>query len=120
LQLERLEDLESKRENRFSKLIGSFKTMTMNPKRVHLLIGGRVQGVYFRQGLKETAEKNNVLGWVQNLSNNKVESVLEGNDSNVDAVIEWAHFGPAGAFVEELKITEENYIGKFSEFEIRY
>ncbi|HET7345238.1 MAG TPA: acylphosphatase, partial [Nitrososphaeraceae archaeon] len=51
----------------------------MNSKRVHLLISGRVQGVYFRQGMMETAEKNNVLGWVRNLPDNKVESILEGN-----------------------------------------
>jgi len=92
----------------------------MGSKRVHLLIKGKVQGVYFRQGMMETAEKNNVLGWVQNLPDDRVEAVLEGNDSNVDAVIEWAHFGPGGAVVEELKITEENYVGKFSKFEIRY
>lgn len=92
----------------------------MNSKRVHLLIRGRVQGVYFRQSMMETAEKNNVLGWVQNLPDNRVEAILEGNDSNVDAVIEWANFGPAGAVVDELKITEENYIDEFSDFEIRY
>ena len=92
----------------------------MNSKRVHLLISGRVQGVYFRQSMMETAEKNNVLGWVQNLPDNRVEAILEGNDSNVNAVIEWAHFGPAGAVVDELKIIEKNYVGEFSEFEIRY
>ena len=92
----------------------------MNSKRVHLLIKGRVQGVYFRQTMMETAEKNNVLGWVQNLPDNRVEAILEGDDSNVDAVIEWAHFGPAGAVVGELKIIEENYVGEFSEFQIRY
>ena len=92
----------------------------MNSKRVHLLIKGRVQGVYFRQTMMETAEKNNVLGWVRNLPDNQVESILEGNNSNVDAVIEWAHFGPAGAVVDELKISEENYVGEFSEFEICY
>jgi len=92
----------------------------MNSKRVHLLIKGRVQGVYFRQSMMETAEKNNVLGWVQNLPDNRVEAILEGNDSSIDAVIEWAHFGPAGAVVDELKIIEENYIGEFSDFEIRY
>jgi acylphosphatase len=92
----------------------------MSLKRVHLLIGGKVQGVYFRQGMMETAEKNNVLGWVQNLPDDKVESILEGNDSNVDAVIDWARFGPAGAVVKELKVTGENYVGEFSAFEIRY
>jgi acylphosphatase len=45
---------------------------------------------------------------------------LEGNDSNVDAVVEWARFGPAGAVVQELKVTEEKYIGEFCDFEIRY
>jgi acylphosphatase len=92
----------------------------MNSKRVHLLVEGRVQGVYFRQGMMETAEKNNVLGWVRNLPDNKVEAILEGNDSNVDAVVEWARFGPAGAVVQELKVTEEEYVGEFSDFEIRY
>ena len=92
----------------------------MNSKRVHLLISGKVQGVYFRQSMMETAEKNNVVGWVQNLPDNKVEAMLEGNDTNVDAVIEWAYFGPAGAAVDDLKITEENHVGEFSDFEIRY
>lgn len=92
----------------------------MNSKRVHLFVKGRVQGVYFRQGMMETAEKNNVFGWVRNLPDTRVEAVLEGNDSNVDAVIEWAHFGPAGAVVDELKVSEENYVGEFSKFEIHH
>lgn len=92
----------------------------MNSKRVHLLVEGRVQGVYFRQGMMETAEKNNVLGWVKNLPDNKVEAILEGNDSNIDAVVEWARFGPAGAVVQELKVTEEMYVAEFSDFVIRY
>ncbi len=92
----------------------------MDSKRIHLLVDGRVQGVYFRQGMMETAEKNNVLGWVRNLPNNKVEAILEGHDSNVDAVVEWARFGPAGAVVQELQVIEEKYVGEFSDFEIHY
>lgn len=92
----------------------------MNSKRVHLLISGKVQGVYFRQGTMETAEKNNVFGWVRNLPSDKVEAMLEGNSSNVDAVVEWAQFGPAGAVVKELQVTEEKYLGEFSDFQIHY
>ncbi|MDC8452914.1 MAG: acylphosphatase [Candidatus Nitrosotalea sp.] len=92
----------------------------MNSKRVRLLIQGRVQGVYFRQGMMETAEQNNVFGWVRNLPDDSVEAILEGNDSNVDAVVEWARFGSAGAVVKELKIIEENYVNEFSDFEIHY
>jgi len=87
-------------------------------KRVHLYISGKVQGVYFRQGMKETAEKNNVKGWVKNLPDKRVEAVLEGEESNIDAVIDWSHFGPPGAVVEDLKTSNENSSEKFSDFEI--
>jgi acylphosphatase len=87
-------------------------------KRVHLYISGKVQGVYFRQGMKETAEKNNVKGWVKNLQDKRVEAILEGEESNVDAVIEWSHFGPPGASVKEVKILIETFKDELSDFEI--
>jgi acylphosphatase len=68
--------------------------------------------------MKETAEKNNVKGWVKNLPDKRVEAVLEGEDSNVDAVIEWSRFGPPGATVEDLEISHENSNDKLSDFEI--
>ena len=87
-------------------------------KRVHLYIDGKVQGVYFRQGMKETAEKNNVKGWAKNLPDGRVEAVLEGEDSNIDAVIDWSRFGPPGAVVEDLKILNEHSSERLLDFEI--
>ncbi|HJU14346.1 MAG TPA: acylphosphatase [Candidatus Nitrosotalea sp.] len=89
-------------------------------KRVHLYVGGRVQGVYFRQGMKETAEKNNVRGWVRNLPDQRVEAVLEGEESNVDAVVDWSNFGPPGAVVDDLKVIVEDDPEDFSGFEILF
>lgn len=90
----------------------------MKQKRAHLYVSGRVQGVYFRQGMKETAEKNNVNGWVRNLPDKSVEAVLEGEESNVDAVIDWSNFGPPGAMVDELKVVNENNFEELVGFEI--
>ncbi|OLD41188.1 MAG: acylphosphatase [Thaumarchaeota archaeon] len=87
-------------------------------KRVHLYISGKVQGVYFRQGMKEAAEKNNVNGWVRNLPDKRVEAVLEGAESNVEAVMDWSRIGPPGGVVEDLQIKEEKHKGEFSNFEI--
>jgi len=87
---------------------------------VHLYINGKVQGVYFRQGMKEAAEKNNVNGWVRNLPDKRVEAVLEGAESNVEAVIDWSRIGPPGGVVEDLQIKEEKHKGEFSNFEILY
>ena len=85
---------------------------------MHLYISGKVQGVYFRQGMKEAAEKNNVNGWVRNLPNTRVEAVLEGAESNVEAVIDWSRIGPPGGVIEDLQIKEEKHKGEFSNFEI--
>ncbi len=87
-------------------------------KQVRLYVSGKVQGVYFRQGLKETAEKNNVTGWVRNLPDKRVEAVLTGEESNVDAVIDWSRFGPGGAIVDDLKIIGEPSSENFADFEI--
>jgi acylphosphatase len=90
----------------------------MSQKRVHIFVKGKVQGVYFRQGMKDIAEKKNVTGWVRNLQDKRVEAVLEGKDIDVNSVIEWSHMGSPNAIVDDVEIINENYVGKFSKFEI--
>ena len=90
----------------------------MSQKRVHIFVKGKVQGVYFRQGMKDIAEKKNVTGWVRNLQDKRVEAVLEGKDTDVNSVIEWSYMGSPDAIVDDVEIINENYMGKFSKFEI--
>ena len=90
----------------------------MSQKRVHIFVKGKVQGVYFRQGMKEITEKKNVTGWVRNLPDKRVEAVLEGKDIDVDLVIEWSRSGPQNAVVDDVEILNENYKGEFLKFEI--
>ena len=92
----------------------------MAKQRVRLFIKGKVQGVFFRQALKVTAKKNNVLGWVRNLKDGRVEALLEGEDENVSALVEWCHGGSANARVEDIEIKNENYKGEFSKFDVLY
>jgi len=87
-------------------------------KRVHIFVKGRVQGVYFRQGMKDIAEKKNVTGWVRNLQDKRVEAILEGKDTDVNSVIEWSQTGSPNAIVENVEIINENYKSEFSKFEI--
>jgi acylphosphatase len=90
----------------------------VSQKRVHIFVKGKVQGVYFRQGMKEVAEKKNVTGWVRNLPDKRVEAVLEGKNIDVDSVIKWSHSGPQNAVVDNVEILNENYMGEFLKFEI--
>jgi len=90
----------------------------MSQKRVHVFVKGKVQGVYFRQGMKDIAEKKNVTGWVRNLQDKRVEALLEGKDIDVNSVIEWSYKGPPNAIVDDVEIINENYVGEFLKFEI--
>ena len=94
----------------------------MKQQRVHLLVSGKVQGVFFRQALKVVAKKNNVLGWVRNLKDGRVEAILEGDTKSVNSVIEWTRTGPANSRVDDIEVNiEDVYSGnKFSIFEVLY
>ena len=92
----------------------------MNKQRVRIFVTGKVQGVFFRQALKVMAKKNNVLGWVKNLNDGKVETILEGKDADVSAIVEWCHAGPANARIEDIEIKNEKFKGEFSKFDVLY
>ena len=92
----------------------------MKKQCVHILIRGKVQGVFFRQALKVLAIKNNVHGWVRNLKDNRVEVLLEGDSNAVNLIIEWAHHGPANSRVDEIKLNSEEFKNEFTTFEVAY
>jgi acylphosphatase len=75
-------------------------------KRLRLFISGKVQGVYFRQNTLEIANRNNVNGWVRNLSDGRVEVCVEGESSNVNTLVEWCKMGPTNSKVEDVHIIE--------------
>ncbi|AAL63341.1 acylphosphatase [Pyrobaculum aerophilum] len=91
----------------------------MEMARAHVFIRGKVQGVFFRQSMKEVAMRNGVKGWVRNRSDGKtVEAVLEGPRDAVMKVLEWARIGPPGARVEDIEVQWEEYKGEFKDFKI--
>jgi len=81
----------------------------------HLLISGRVQGVFFRESMRSEAERLGVTGWVRNRRDGVVEAVVDGTESAVQAMIEWAYRGPPSARVTDVKVSE--YQGSFTSFE---
>ena len=68
-------------------------------RRVHVLIRGRVQGVFFRDATSEEAARHHVTGWVRNLPDGRVEAVFEGDAEDVEALIAFCHCGPQAAKV---------------------
>ncbi len=92
----------------------------MADQRVRVLIKGKVQGVFFRQALKVKAKQKNVFGCVKNLTDGRVEAILEGDEENVNNLVEWCHGGPANARVEDIEIRNEKFSNEFSKFDVLY
>ena len=92
----------------------------MSQQRVRVFVKGKVQGVFFRQALKVKAKQQGVFGWVKNLTDGRVEAILEGNEESVNNLVEWCHGGPANARVEDVEIRNEKFINEFSKFEVLY
>lgn len=88
--------------------------------RAHVVISGRVQGVFFRMETLEEARKTGVSGWVKNKQDGTVEAVFEGEKALVDSVIQWCRQGPPVSRVDNVDIEWEPYTGKFTDFSIRY
>jgi len=91
----------------------------MTQIRAEVRITGRVQGVWFRQSTKQTAEKYGVRGWVCNRPDGSVAAVIEGERQNVQAVIDWCKYGPELARVDDLQVEWSNPTGEFSGFRVR-
>lgn len=89
-------------------------------KRIHVVISGRVQGVFFRAHTRETALALKLNGWVRNLHDGSVEAVFEGEDKNVKTMLEWCKKGPPHAIVKKVEAAEEPYTGEFQDFRITY
>ena len=90
----------------------------VNYTRVHIFVSGKVQGVYFRQNTSLKAQELGIVGWVRNLSDGRVESVMEGLEVDIDKMISWCKSGPKDALVTDVKIMNEEYKKEFSTFDI--
>jgi len=74
---------------------------------VHLLVKGKVQGVFYRASAKDVAEQLNITGWIRNTKEGDVEAVVTGNEDQVKEFIEWCKKGPAIAKVDKMIVTEK-------------
>jgi acylphosphatase len=74
---------------------------------VHLLIQGKVQGVYYRASAKDVAEQLRLSGWIRNTKDGDVEAMATGDEDGINEFIEWCKKGPRRAEVTKVVISEK-------------
>ena len=72
---------------------------------MHLIIKGKVQGVFFRASAKKVADNLGVFGWIRNTHNGEVEAEISSEPEKVQQFINWCNRGPEDALVIDIVIT---------------
>lgn len=89
--------------------------------RAHVIITGRVQGVFFRMETQRAARGiGGITGWVRNKRDGSVEAVFEGDKAQIDKVLEWCHVGSPNSNVKRVDVEWESYTGEFERFDVTY
>ncbi len=88
--------------------------------RAHVLVNGRVQGVFFRAATKREADSLGVKGWVRNTPEGEVEAVFEGEEDVVKMIVDFCKHGPPRARVTKVDVTWENFADEFRSFTVGY
>ncbi len=89
-------------------------------KRYEIKIYGDVQGVFFRHDTQKKAFELGLTGWVKNEHDGSVLIIAEGEEKNLDKLVQWSHGGSSSAAVDNAKVEKEEYKGEFEDFGVRY
>lgn len=84
---------------------------------LHLLISGKVQGVFFRETARQLAVKLDIKGWIKNTPDGKVEALVTGDEKALNDFVDFCKAGPERAVVDEVKVSRQ-YETDFEKFEI--
>ena len=86
----------------------------------HILVKGKVQGVFFRKNTKQVAEALNIAGWIRNTEHGNVEIFAQANKDAIEKLIEWCRHGPPKADVEDIEIKQAAIDKGIKNFSIEY
>lgn len=86
--------------------------------RAHILVSGFVQGVCFRDFTSSHATAMKLTGWIRNLSDGRVEAIVEGPRNDIEAFLGLIERGPRAARVENVELAWQDYAGSFKDFRI--
>ena len=87
--------------------------------RLHIRVGGHVQGVGFRYFVQENGVRLGIDGWVRNRWDGSVEIRAEGKRESLEQFLGQIRRGPRGSHVSDLHFEWLEFEGEFQGFRIR-
>ncbi len=88
-------------------------------RQAHIVVSGKVQGVWYRASTQEVARALGLKGWVRNLPTGQVEILAQGDKDSIERLVEWCHQGPPAARVTAVDVEWEEPGKPFDDFSVR-
>lgn len=89
-------------------------------KKVTITIFGEVQGVFFRANIRDRAKELGLTGWVKNESDATVKILAEGEQKQLEKLVDYCRSGHKLAKVQRVEVKWEGATGEFKNFDIIY
>lgn len=90
----------------------------MNSRHYNITVKGKVQRVSYRFTAQQMAIRLGLTGYVKNLPNGDVFIEAEGDEENINKLVEWCYVGPPKAKVTEVNAVESEW-RNFKTFELK-
>lgn len=88
-------------------------------RRLHVFFSGYVQGVGFRFTARRIAQSFDLVGWVKNCYDGRVELVAEGEQEFLKQMLNQLN-GAFERYVKNSEVTWSEATGEFTSFSIRF
>jgi acylphosphatase len=86
--------------------------------RIRVIFRGKVQGVFFRDHVKNFAQKFNVKGYVKNLRDGSVEMIAFSTHTNLEKLIRSIKEKPGNGSIDKIEISLFYCKEEFDDFKI--
>ena len=87
-------------------------------KAARIIVSGTVQGIFFRQFVKEHADKLGLTGFTRNLTAGDVEVIVEGEGDSIERLVGFLKRGPEHSQIRNVQVEDRKWTGEFREFKI--
>lgn len=84
----------------------------------HVIISGKVQGVYYRASTAKKAQALGLVGWVKNRADGCVEMLVQGQPEKLERLLNWCEKGPMLAKVSNVRCEVAQVDVNMAQFEV--
>ena len=88
-------------------------------KQARILIEGRLQRMNFRLETQRQAQKLDLVGFVRNLSDGRIEIEIQGDEDNLETMLKWCQKEPHGSQIRSIFYRYDEPNKHYTEFTVR-